>query len=74
MISTDRDSGSCGEGEAAEISDVARTSAVGRDENIGATVTQFLGVALFDIGSQDHGMDSAVIFYFVFHLAINIIN
>jgi hypothetical protein len=46
---------------------VARTSAVGRDENIGATVTHSLGVALFDIGSQDHGMDSAVIFYFDFH-------
>lgn len=64
MISTDRDSGSCGKGEAAETSDVARTSAVGRDENIGATVTHPLGVALFDIGSQDHGMDSAVIFLF----------
>lgn len=51
MTSTDRDIGSCGKGEAAEISDVARTSAVGRDENIGATVTQALGVALFDIGS-----------------------
>ena len=43
MISTDGDTGLCGKGEAAEIAEnVARTSAVGRDENIGATVTQWV--------------------------------
>jgi len=44
MTSTDGDPGPCGKGEAAETMDVSRTSLVGRDENIGATVIRdFLG-------------------------------
>jgi hypothetical protein len=50
-----------GKGEAAENKYVARAYLFGRDDNIGATVTPW-SVALFDIGSQDHSTDGAVIF------------
>ncbi|MBR5616047.1 MAG: hypothetical protein IKW66_04425 [Clostridia bacterium] len=41
MISTSGDIGLCGKGEAAENSYAARAYLFGRDENIGATVTEY---------------------------------
>ena len=48
MISIDGDSGRCGKGRAAESVYAARACALGRDENIGATVTPF-GVVCYSI-------------------------
>ena len=48
MISTDRDSGPCGKGDAAEKGYVAHTVLFGRDENIGATVTAEAVVSYYD--------------------------
>ena len=39
MISIDGDSGRCGKGEAAESVSPSRGCSLGRDDNIGATVT-----------------------------------
>ena len=47
MISIDGDSGRCGKGEAAESASPSRGCSLGRDDNIGATVTR-VGVVLFD--------------------------
>ena len=40
IINTSRDTGSCGKGEAAESMCAARACIFGRDDNIGATVTE----------------------------------
>ena len=64
MINAIGDTRLRGKGETAENTYAARAYLFGRDDNIGATVTP-RSVALFDIGSQDHSTDGAVIFLFV---------
>lgn len=64
MISTDGAFGLCGKGKAAESTTAARVFVLGRDEKIGATVTD-VGVALLDILTSVTVLNGAVLFYFV---------
>ena len=64
MISADGDEGPRGKGRAAENVRVAHALAFGRDEKIGATVTD-LGVVLLDILTLVTVLNGTVLFYLV---------